>query len=611
MAKVMRKSQKICIRILSLGFFILIFSSLLGWHDSIELKIYDFFLKFRPKGNSSNSLIILEVEEEVREDGLWPWKKEWLPYLVNYLSGLGVKAILVDSSLKKYIDFEHPFLKSPPTKTQIFYPQENSLDFEDRDLILDQDGKIRRYRLFLEGKKSLVLQTYLSYMEEDLSFPFHKEFLINYDKNKYSGVERYTYFNLVISIFLSSRQESPKIDFSRFKDKICIIGMAPVVVNKSYPTPFNLTSPLEIRLQVLDSLLRSKFLHRANRWGNTGILLLLSLLSTVVFLKVRRSRRFLFVFLFILSYLAISFIVFYLLGFWMDNFLPAFSSFYIFLAITIYRYSAEIMLKKEEKKKELAWKLKQETFINNNLVTKDVEIVIKTSFSHEAEGDFFDIIKLEDNQIGVLLGRASGKGLETVNYITKLVNEFRLQAPLCKRPRILFNAVNNILFAEGTKGMYATCLYLLVDMEKRILSFANAGHEPLIMASEGKQEINLYEALDSTPLGIAKNVGFFDQEVGLNKGDLVVGFTAGVVEIRNREGKEFGINNLKDIINQYRTWNVAKLGNKVFEKIHRFSQSQGAHSEFSLLLLKVKEEVVKEKETVHERRKTLVQQMVK
>ncbi|MGE4357786.1 MAG: SpoIIE family protein phosphatase, partial [Candidatus Omnitrophota bacterium] len=327
--------------------------------------------------------------------------------------------------------------------------------------------------------------------------------------------------------------------------------------------------------------------------------------------KAGAKRRNLYLFLFIIFYFLVSFLLFSIKGLWMDSFLPICSSFYIFLSITIHRYSRERMLRKEEEKKELAGKLKNETFINTHLTDSNIEIVVRTSPTHEVEGDFFDIIRIEDNQIGVLLGRAPGRGLDTVNYIIKLVNEFRLQAPLYRKPRVLLNAVNNVLFAEGTKGMYATCLYILVDTNKMTINFANAGHDPLIIASENKQEMSVYEALDSTPLGIAKNVGFLDQEVPINKGDLIVGFTAGVVEAKNREGKEFGLDNLKEVINQYRTWNLTKLGNKIFEKIYRFSQGQKNHQECSVLLIKVKEELVKDKETVYERRKISAQQMVK
>lgn len=585
------------------GVFLVLSISFFRLHQGIENKVLDFFFKITPKEIPAEDLILINIEEEIGEDGLWPWRNDWLVYLINYLDGLGTKAVLVDSSLRKYLISDHYLLKPNKTGTFLFYPEEHSPESDDKDLIVDKDNKVRRYNL----KKSLILNLVSLFQKEKKELP--EEILIKYNKWPYQAIETYSYFDLVISIFLTFHKETPKINFSRFKNRICIIGLSPSVINKVYPTPLGFLSSLEIRLQVLNNLIKGNLIHQTNRVINLFLVLIIFALSSGVFFKIYPLKKLISLLVLIALYFVFSFSIFYFLGLWIDIFLPIFSMVYVFLAISVYQIRQYRIIKIEEKRKELAKRLKEEILTNREFFHDDLEIVIKVSHSREAEGDFFDIIKLDENRYGVLFGEAPGKNLETVNYITKLIDEFRLQAPMHTRPRGVLNAVNNVLFTESIKGMFATCVYFVIDIDKKILSFANAGHECLLLAPKGNQEIHLYEALDSTPLGIARNIDFTDQDVSLNDGDLLVSFTSGVVKIKGKEGKEFGIENFKEIISQYRTWHIQKLANKVFERIHRFCQGQDIYHEYSIVLVRLRDIKNEKKESEDGRKKITVQQI--
>ncbi|MFN7170761.1 MAG: CHASE2 domain-containing protein, partial [Candidatus Omnitrophota bacterium] len=265
----MKRWQRIFLIVFFSGFIFLGGISWTGTQASLEGKFFDLFLRFKPKLRAPQEIILVEVDEEVKEDGLWPWKEAWLIYLINYLSGLGVKAIWIDPLLEKYILPGHSLLKSAQTRAPVFYAHKDSPEIQDKDLIFDRDGKIRRYRLFSHEGENSLRQTFLAYKgkgEEKLP----EEFLINYQKWSYGEIEKYTYFDLVISVFLSFHRENPRIDFSRFRDKICILALSPTLQNKFYPTPFRSVSPLEIRLQAFNNLLRGNFLHKLRNRENVG-----------------------------------------------------------------------------------------------------------------------------------------------------------------------------------------------------------------------------------------------------------------------------------------------------------------------------------------------------
>ncbi len=636
MAKNTKKWHKVYCVIVSSVFLLLLLCSIFRIHELLEFKVYDLFMGIKPEKAMPAPINFLIIDEEVKDEGLWPWKENWLAYLVNFLSGIGVKAVVIDPSLERFVPqiIRHPLIKTAETRTAILYPETDFSRSRGEDLIPDRDKRVRRFALCsLNGELllSAVLKTSLVYLgaeQENLRLINNRaieinldgvkkiiiplldrgETLINYKKQNISGINRYTYFDIAFSAFLHSRQEIPPVNFDDFEGKVCFVGTRPAKPGYRHPTPVGTNwSALEIRANMLENIINKDFLRSLRNEENLIVFLISVILSFFIFSKLSTLKRLLSLIGLLIFYVVASFLAFSYLGVWADTFLPAVAILGVFSAITIYRYAAEKESRLEEHLRELARQLKKESLTRNSFTSDKIEVIIKSSSLKEAEGDFYDILEVDNNRIAVIMGKAPGKNLVTVNYIIKVLNEFRLQAPLHKRPRAVLNAVNNTLFSDAAGGMYATCLYLEIDTSCGILSFANAGHESLILTRQANPEMEVMEALNPTPLGIAKNAVFTDQTVQLNRGDLLVAFTGGVVEARNKNGAVFGNGRLKEGISQYRSWEISKLANKMFEKIHRFSEGQEGVNECSLLLLKIKADFRNSEAFTYEGRKEIVQ----
>jgi CHASE2 domain-containing sensor protein len=632
------KLQKVSLVAGGIFFLLCMICSLLRLNASFENKVYDLFMKLRPMQSPPPDLIYLKIDEEIKEEGFWPWGKHWLGYLINFLSGTGIKAIGIDSSLARFASHlrnDH-LLKAAESRVPVIYPlQAPFLATKDSELVLDSDKKVRRFVLFsqTQGKISFSLALrlalfYLGATEQDLSFTQNKKLeirspsskkrsvpllqggqvLINYHRWDKPGIKEYTYLDVVFSAFLLSRREKPTVNFDEFKNKILILGMCPKIIKENYITPLKTNCPaLEIQLNVLSNIIENNFVRKLKSEGNLLILVICIVVSFFAFLRIGLGKRCIYLVLFISLYLLISFILFSYPGIWVDTFLPSWAMFISFWGVSMYRWGQEWENKLENRRRELARRLKIESLSKNIFSTDKLEIIIKKTSPKEAEGDFYDIMELDNERLAVIIGKAPGKNLNTVNYIIKTLNEFRLQAPLHKRPRAVLNAVNNALFPDGAGGMYATCIYFEIDTSRGLLSFANAGEEPFILVREGQTALETYEATNPTPLGIAKNVLFTDQTFALNRGDFLMAFTAGIVGLRNKSGGEFGIERLQEVVSHYRSWDIAKLANKVFEKVHRFSDGQDLSCECSVLLIRVKTNFKTAEAIVNGKRKEVIQ----
>ena len=95
--------------------------------------------------------------------------------------------------------------------------------------------------------------------------------------------------------------------------------------------------------------------------------------------------------------------------------------------------------------------------------------------------------------------------------------------------------------------MFATAVFLLLDVKSKKLKICNAGHHSMLIR-RGDSEILEMGKAGGIPLGIAENATYTEEEIQLVPGDIVFLYSDGVIEPRNDEMDQFGINRLRSLI---------------------------------------------------------------
>jgi serine phosphatase RsbU (regulator of sigma subunit) len=88
---------------------------------------------------------------------------------------------------------------------------------------------------------------------------------------------------------------------------------------------------------------------------------------------------------------------------------------------------------------------------------------------------------------------------------------------------------------EGT-GFFLTAVCLLIDTQASRVSIANAGHDNPIKIKDGKAS-QLGENAGQTIIGTFTDISFHSTPAPIEKGDLIILFTDGITEARNKEGE--------------------------------------------------------------------------
>ena len=188
-------------------------------------------------------------------------------------------------------------------------------------------------------------------------------------------------------------------------------------------------------------------------------------------------------------------------------------------------------------------------------------------------GDFYHLVRLGDQRLGVMLGDVSSHGFSAALMMALVLSAAGIHAEDAATPdealRRLFESVGDEL---REAEMYLTVFYGVPDPEHGVLRYANAGH-PYAFRFDASGEATRLGAT-SPPLGLVEGDALAAAEAPWCAGsDLLVVFSDGLTDARDADGKAFGEARVLDIVRAHRTEGPEHIVDAVFSESDRFSAS--------------------------------------
>ncbi|MFH0887984.1 MAG: SpoIIE family protein phosphatase [Planctomycetota bacterium] len=250
---------------------------------------------------------------------------------------------------------------------------------------------------------------------------------------------------------------------------------------------------------------------------------------------------------------------------------------------------------KELETKALEHELNIAREIQYNLLPKEIplisgfDIAARYSPCFEVSGDYYDILQLDDNNIGIIIADVSGKGIPASMIMTMARSLVRLESERNLSPADTFKKVNRILARDLRRGMFVTSLYYILNIKTGIMKISSAGHNPLVVWRENQ---NRYELVN--PNGIA--LGFdrgsvFDrtikeENIQLNPNDIVISFTDGVTETMNKDNQEFGGERFYQLISNLHHLESSQIIDSTMMVLEKFKGAAQQHDDITMVCVK-------------------------
>ena len=185
-------------------------------------------------------------------------------------------------------------------------------------------------------------------------------------------------------------------------------------------------------------------------------------------------------------------------------------------------------------------------------------------------GDFFDILRLEYDRIGIAVADVSDKGVPAALFMMSSRTLLKGAGIGSGTPGEVLREVNDLLNEENDAAMFVTIFYAMYDPETSELTYANGGHNsPLIIHADGSSE--LLPLTGGIALGIVPGIEYGESSLKLSPGDTVIFYSDGVTEAMNADGEEFGVERMREIFEPSPPTDPEAATAAIFEAVHAFA----------------------------------------
>jgi len=200
-------------------------------------------------------------------------------------------------------------------------------------------------------------------------------------------------------------------------------------------------------------------------------------------------------------------------------------------------------------------------------------------------GDFYDVFRLDDHRLGVIVADVSGKGVPAALFMVLVRTLLQDLALTALSPAACIAEANRQLIARNPISLFVTTVYGILDSRTGQFTFCNGGHiMPYVLRAHGGVEVVTER---SSPLvGLLDMAVFVDHTIVLQPGDGLMLVTDGIAECFNRDGQLYGEERLLDLLACNTSTPVDRLLDQLLAELDQFSAGTQMSDDVTVLTLR-------------------------
>lgn len=254
------------------------------------------------------------------------------------------------------------------------------------------------------------------------------------------------------------------------------------------------------------------------------------------------------------------------------------------------------VFKNQERLLAIQEELKMARQIQNSILPRTLpripglDIAVRYVPMNSVAGDFYDFLIVDEKHLGVFVADVSGHGVPAALIASMVKIAFVSATSHAAEPAQVLAGLNRILSGQ-LQGQFITASYLFVDVEKRVLFYAAAGHPPLLLSRKEDRSVNAIME-NGVVLGLSPQAKYSTAEFRFDPGDRCVLYTDGILEVTNAGDECFGESRLKQFIEAQRDLPASQFSDSLLAKLSNWSgrpPSESPEDDMTLLVVDFKD----------------------
>lgn len=210
-------------------------------------------------------------------------------------------------------------------------------------------------------------------------------------------------------------------------------------------------------------------------------------------------------------------------------------------------------------------------------------------YCDETGGDYYDFLEFTREggaHLGIIIGDVTGHGIAAAMLMATARSLLRTHAPVCPSLSEMMTRVNQQLSTDVSGGRFMTVFFLHLDVSKRNVRWASAGHDPALKYNPRTESFD--ELGDNSPPFGIDPTQIYDQRgpKELESGEVIVIATDGVWESRNHQGERFGKDRLREVIRASSGRSSADIALAIRNAVTAFRNGHPQEDDITLIVVK-------------------------
>jgi len=240
-------------------------------------------------------------------------------------------------------------------------------------------------------------------------------------------------------------------------------------------------------------------------------------------------------------------------------------------------FAAEEHLLAINKELDIARQIQSSTLPRAVPELPNLQIAARYAPMSAVAGDFYDFLPVDEHRIGILVADVTGHGVPAALIASMLKVAFASQADSAADPARVLAGLNRSLCGKF-EDHFVTAAYVFADTERNVLSYAGAGHPPLMLASGYSGAVRQIEE-NGLMLGLFPEAEYSSTEIPLDSGDRCLIYTDGVFEAMNAAQEEFGKPRLEQFLKTHSDLSAVAITKQLLEEVARWAGHTGGRSQ--------------------------------